>query len=471
MPFNKNNASIFDALLEIRWFHRVWTLQEVALAKEALVVLGEITMPWTTLRLAVDALRDAELRLTDSPLGVAAMSVLVSSHAGISDAISPVQVVRESAKRRGWATVTSIIASALLKKSSDPRDCVFGVHAMLQARGAQPQEPDYRKPVDQVFTEATRLAIEHDQSLAILYYVHGVDLKEHWPSWVPTRVDSLVGHRTIPFFTLCRAAGPDSPPVFKFLNDGRQLAIQGIKVGTVLMFSKRSPCLGSPYRAENHGIERYLDHCRDVQGIIQSFQTWIVMWNTARRQGLLTSAYGDMSGVTGALFVALLGGEPRRMDKIPALVTGFNKWLTILCANLPGSIMGMDGIVAMLPATSPHETWLPTDMLHLMTTEEWKIYEAIENDPDVLFFHQKVMVASPSRTLFVSDSGHVGTAPASIKAGDEIVLVSGFQYPILVRADEEAEVYRMLGTAYVPGMMEGQFWPKDGEGLSEYVLA
>lgn len=413
-------------------------------------------------------LENAENRVTGKMLGITALSSVMHAHVFAAEAFSQKQANWQSANADRVLSLTLVFSSALFRKCMDPKDHIFGLHAVLNRMGAGLPDPDYGKPLHHVFTEASRLVIGRDHNLDLLKYVTGLDLKENWPSWVPTWAETKLPLMLKEF----RAAG-DSAPLFRFRETGRQLVLRGKKIGSVSMFSARSPYLGSPHRTADE-VQRfsYLDKCHEVQNVIQSFQTWVVLWNSAKCWGSMT-AYDDPDMERRALFYTLLQGmmiDSGAHDET-ALWKGFHKWGAMLCANLKGHLIGMDAIDLLLSGhRSAHKELLPPEVQYLTRTEEWRIHEAIEKDVDTSPFHNLLLQCNMSKTLFVTDTGHIGTAVASIQAHDSIILISGLGCPLIVREIPGQISYRLMGPAFIAGIMHGEMWDGIKGRLEDIVL-
>lgn len=68
------------------------------------------------------------------------------------------------------------------------------------------------------------------------------------------------------------------------------------------------------------------------------------------------------------------------------------------------------------------------------------------------------------QTLLVADNGKIGLCFAAIdvEKGDEIVLLAGSDFPVILRPVlGEEKYYRFIGPAVVHGVMEGEAWPVD----------
>ena len=112
-----------------------------------------------------------EMRLVSSQ----AESVMVQS-------LLPGPQIRSAVNPNPDRPVTRILVMSLRRRATEPKDHIFGLYSILQRLDANLPPPDYERSIDQIFTEAARLAIEKDNSLWILDFVDGIEEKQHWPS-------------------------------------------------------------------------------------------------------------------------------------------------------------------------------------------------------------------------------------------------------------------------------------------------
>lgn len=75
---------------------------------------------------------------------------------------------------------------------------------------------------------------------------------------------------------------------------------------------------------------------------------------------------------------------------------------------------------------------------------------------------------SRGRRYFLTNKGHLGIGPAAMAPGDAAVVLLALNTPLILRAAEEGH-YRIVGEAYVNGMMDGQVFEGD-YGLREFLI-
>ncbi|KKY23252.1 putative heterokaryon incompatibility protein [Diplodia seriata] len=146
----QHHVSVF---LSREWFRRVWVLQEVAMAREAVILFGggQQSLNWTYLSIA---------RL--AALGVDAVDTL--------GATPPVLQLAQ-AEYKPLKDIISLLNVAGSCQSSDPRDKIYALLGLLDGANDLGLSADYGKSVEDLHQEVTVLAIKTYNHLDILTYV------------------------------------------------------------------------------------------------------------------------------------------------------------------------------------------------------------------------------------------------------------------------------------------------------------
>ncbi|KAJ2907170.1 HET-domain-containing protein [Zalerion maritima] len=74
-----------------------------------------------------------------------------------------------------------------------------------------------------------------------------------------------------------------------------------------------------------------------------------------------------------------------------------------------------------------------------------------------------------NRSLFISQDGYIGLGPPSMRENDEVAVIPGFRYPVLLRKMSGTNNYQMVGVCYVSGIMNGLGCDKIDEGADRMV--
>jgi hypothetical protein len=77
----------------------------------------------------------------------------------------------------------------------------------------------------------------------------------------------------------------------------------------------------------------------------------------------------------------------------------------------------------------------------------------IKTKDDVDF---QISATATGRLLFVTGSGDLGMGPPVLEVGDEVWILTGADVPLILRPSASSGEYRLVGEAYVHGIMQGE---------------
>lgn len=60
------------------------------------------------------------------------------------------------------------------------------------------------------------------------------------------------------------------------------------------------------------------------------------------------------------------------------------------------------------------------------------------------------------RRFFITSKGHLGSGPASMEKDDEVYIIFGAKFLIILRKEPSCPGYRLIGQAYIHGIMHGE---------------
>jgi hypothetical protein len=169
-------------LLNLPWFSRTWTVQELVLARNAFVLCGTKCLQWKRLESTVAWPEDYENRH--------AWSKDPGNTSNPATFISYLKCYTEHEKLReqggeGWMPIEAALELVRSKNATDPRDKVYGVYGLLIEK-TLPQV-DYHRSIRDVYTDITMVGLQRMRSLRILYLVCLPRLVPDLPSWVRLR--------------------------------------------------------------------------------------------------------------------------------------------------------------------------------------------------------------------------------------------------------------------------------------------
>lgn len=163
-------------LLDRPYWRRVWVRQEIAVAKEIIVLCGDRRLTWATF---VDGCDRLPMDLFE-PF-VAEVSAYTSSYYEICDMDS----LREQVEAEGYVAFAAMLLHAKTCEATDLRDKVYGILSLAPALVTEQLQPDYSLDYKVVYREATISELQTSGSLAILSACEDPDQKSGLPTWVP----------------------------------------------------------------------------------------------------------------------------------------------------------------------------------------------------------------------------------------------------------------------------------------------
>lgn len=153
-----------QAFLSRPWFHRIWILQEVLLAKRAILVAGDKSVNWWAL---------SPMRLQELSLKPALKDGLVpgiyrwtQSHVEAFDVLQALHAGRNCL-------------------STDPRDKLYALLGLVDNVTRETVTPNYEWPTEEVFIYIAMYTILRRNALDVVAYAGGEQLVSNLPSWCP----------------------------------------------------------------------------------------------------------------------------------------------------------------------------------------------------------------------------------------------------------------------------------------------
>jgi len=469
---------LMNAISGRSWFQRIWTLQEIVLAKEAVLICGNHSISWESLSQIAEMITecDASSGLTQYPGDEFQRVRVVSMLRGLLGvgppprAISyqlpaehPFGSIKMDASINSNLPVLGIashffLASCLL--CFDLKDRVYGLYAILQQYGINLQQPDYNKSVQVIYTETARALIEHDSSLELLYYVSCQRIMAGLPSWVPDPSHGWLPW--MPGFEFTSSTN-DSEARFAFGIDG-SLSIFGFEIDTVTRRSNELKVSGS-VDFENISNER--NFFGSYSHVIRGLHEWIRF--ALKGETTMPSEPMDAFCMTTLQEIALaFCKNPEGWSKVRNF---FRAWTeVILPAGYPFMAPSLD--LNGLPIDTEEEQ-NPENLTeaYLESSEfaaDLSIYKHISEQPATGMIHKIVVQRGDGNCLFTTSSSRLGMAVRYIEEGDKLVLCAGMRLPMVLREVEGQ--YIVLGAAYLHGAMHGELWDEKANLLKEFKL-
>ncbi|KAJ2896615.1 hypothetical protein MKZ38_005405 [Zalerion maritima] len=483
------------------WFSRMWTVQECTLPLLAGMHKVDVAVYCGTKRLRflkiMDIANALTLRDDTAPWAQRGAGLQLTLTQRFVERVrqggfrahimAGYQSARNWDEDEGKPWLYEILKLSRLKDSLEPRDKIFALYGVFKELGADPEPPDYRRSVEDVYTEAMEMVLRYDASLYALHLVPSLERREGLPSWVPDwgdtkawSIDNWKGHE-LPVRP-SRASGT-SVAEWKIDREGKRLVLSGLVVDTVL-------AVGPTLQPRNEKIQSDNTKAADIWEIYASclvVRQWINMFPDREAKYLSPGEEETIDTVFRKTFQD--DREDRNMENNhhPPDVK-WKQWSEVM--NILENQLNESSFLNAQQQPKEDEA------VRYHGELEGTLLEEISRDANIqaallvstaLFsgemrfgagvFHLDVWETCQNRTFFATENGYMGTAPGGLpmdmKVGDKLVLVAGIDKPLILRQTQAAAegLYRLITPAsYVHGMMKGLLWPENDAGLDKIVL-
>ncbi|KAF5565825.1 heterokaryon incompatibility het-6 [Fusarium phyllophilum] len=438
-PEDKRRA--WNALIKRPWFFRTWVIQEIALAKRAVMMCGEEETPW----------RNAEIGWkADLSSGAKGLS---TSRDGECDhpikGFDPDSHVWSLRMLGVGSDPMSILRYSRVCHTTEIRDKIYGILGLFEP-GFIPV--DYDLPVEDIFRQFTEAVIKLTKDLSILENVGAKRSYPNLPSWVPDFTDistnSLAGGNWYAPYRKDAEKNYDVRCV-----DGTQLSFPRERLGSEylpdLTFSKyRSLTIWGKMvdtiREVGPELEDGVGHAPGTKGFARVMKEWETLAVKLVPEWKVSGS--SLSKAFATTLTATHGSE------LFGLGVGFTQWYRHCGAGI-------------LESTDPsmflrdHEFylwWLNVGKDSEEKDPDSSSEEKSNEEPavigyDLREFFEKFTFASYGRCLFTSEKGSLGLASPRAKAGDQVVYFPGSTEQFVLRK-REGGGWLLVSDCYLYGL-------------------
>ncbi|EUC49159.1 hypothetical protein COCMIDRAFT_85426 [Bipolaris oryzae ATCC 44560] len=420
------------------WWTRIWVVQETILARKATVLYGIITVPWT---LVAESTRAAARHIhccgdLHQARGGRELRAIVELRKARYDDLEWLRAARAQNKNLSLYQVMSRTHS---RNATDVRDEVFGVLGLVTDwLGQSPLIPDYDLSPSEVFMRVVTKHIQSTLSLHILMGTARTGIPDV-PSWVTQRgrtsqsSSSATGYR-INRAVLFSAAG------------GRPASVR--RASNVLVTDAFEPCLTISQ------VGSILPGNHDWHKLIDRITSWR---HIARLKNPADHTLGPQNPENEAFWRTITNDswQPQRMNSVDILSAQLDFSGEVFTAYRRFGNTDVSRIAEGFWdwAQSQAKGDLKRREQHASSMNEIKT------------FHHSLLGATLDRRFFLASNGCMGMGPPEMQSGDSIVILLGSTVPFCIRAMQDAPGghYRIVGDAYVHGLMDGEGVPNDYE--------
>lgn len=416
----------FDIFLSLGWFTRAWIIQELAVSKQPIMLLGNAEFTWDQFMGGVITKFDLDIKANHTGRGYAQLAMLGN--------------LRVHIQKQKPMTLLRLLLLTRDFESTDDRDKIYSLLGLADDVSSKRLEikPDYTVTTEALHRQVLLSMIHYGPYLEVLQLSPPVfqQSTDAGPSWSTNLLSSpLDATPFIPFFGTTDldewgmnfAAAP-AIEVGEVRHESRpeRLLLRGLLLDTVDRVGDVLDDTTSPktFMSVVHRLGTNLwVELNDVK-----------LWGI-RTQDLQGTANGDLRS---AYCQTLTAEDPKR--PLSALRNGFDTWCQQLAAYR---------FLSMIPLLGYYlcTIWLCSRIILGVHKRE---------SPEHSKFMDKKDRAHNMRRLLVTTHGHIGMGPARMVKSDRIFLLKGCRTPMALRRTNDPNRWTLVGACYVHGFMLGE---------------
>jgi hypothetical protein len=426
------------ALCSRPWWKRLWALQEVMLPESVRFLVNDVSI-------SRGALKSGFNRLWTYHSSAAVFSSALAKNDKLRwhvfyqcvHAWSMMTFVKSSSLSPKGVSLLFIMSYTGVYQTTSPQDQIYALLGLGTAEDRDAISVDYEQPYTDLLLQFSRRAISGG-NMQILFELLQQPKQEWLPSWVFNPLRKTVGSRTRfqllrgDMFKLYRAGGDaDRRYDPRFDLTGKRLRLESIVLGRLKFMTAACP--------QPAPVDRYW----------RLFGRWCL---EARR--LFRDHYNAATTSSGS--------EP-----------GFNPlWWTLTMGSRlkiddSHSSLLRDPTIYIMPFLS----WLDHNESNDFNGEDVET-SLTENVHEV--YNYVSMICAGSR-FAISDDNRICLVPATAAFGDRIVVFRSIIVPHIIRPcpdvkEGEDDCYRLVDTAYVHGIMDGELFAEHEENIEPVWL-
>jgi hypothetical protein len=427
------SSDLVNEITNLSWFSRVWTIQEVARARNPIVICGRDTIPFEHFISGLFRVVSDHPDYNVFEFGAAITRITVHTN------------IRAALQSRSQTYQYSLDLFKVMRGiqncgAAEPKDKIFAIHDLFWEIGLGFPPPNYSLSLGTVYWEATKTMFKTNSHLKLLYLVTGFENPAlDAPSWVPDFSDT---DPPWPIDDASFEATLSSQNQSWLNDDGQLLTLAGYLLDTISDSSSTQTQRPWPLSGTFSHIDELCIHTYDT------LQVWALM---ARE--LKTYPNGESWDIA---FISTCERATHRTRTVCSLCCD------LLLCNVPGVGASRQVIVQMLQEAG----YADPEVLRLIEKarrpENWKTAMIA-----ALMTFTNLLQPLWKNTFFVTKNGYMGSGSAAIRKGDLVVLVPGLNLPMILRPVNER--YRIVAPAFVYGIMFGEKWAQ-APTLSEFVI-
>ncbi|KAK8036227.1 hypothetical protein PG993_008841 [Apiospora rasikravindrae] len=435
----------FERFITRPWFFRMWTLQEVALAYEVILVYGQWTVDWDTFR-----------------RGCVGHATLVGGMVDSFQVSIRHDVIRWIRQQSPLAFGIRQLGAVRNLECSLPHDKIYGMYAILASLGIPLESPDYSQPVTMIIERVTLSLIQHFQNLAVIMLTLPPSPTLGMASWVPDWLTPLDDSRFVDYSGTFFPGSYSSFSVYHASKDAKHDPTQRGTVDNSLIVSGKAIGRIAKSIAASSPWDKTKNNITDMElftDMIRVCRQWCRYISQGDRPIHLS---GDHSPIR-ATHLALLAVNNMKQHRSWTLET-FGKWFALMTDPETSPVF-----LARLRSMREQKQIL--ERLEEEEEDPVSLIRTLLNDShgqseDAIQIHAN---AGVNYAFVHLDSGYIGRAHHSCQEGDSVYLFAGADMPVVVRRCGEGGTFRVVAPAFIVGVMDGELWPGESDEELELI--
>lgn len=457
---NERAKKAFISLMNRHYWSRVWCMQEIVVSPNAQVGCGNYTMDAETFSAATRS-RSRHIALRSMDLN-GRISIETQGYAATKPELEHTMASRMLQQRRRYIDSTALgednggflklahllsvlyvdsgLGSTSPLQSGDPRDRLYGMLGMAEDTKELGIVPNYTITWEEAYTDVMFRLLAAGYSNTLLLCQRRSEQPASLPSWVPNFQQPLQQPPSQPPSVRkpFNACGSSQNMEIGHTEGSKMLRIRGCVVSTVAEVQDAAEF------AETELMEAPF---RQVKAFLDNVDS-------------LVSKSRDSQSDDAAARVAVGDMEHDRDKDIWKRATPKTKEYHRLAVPVLNAVAsGKESWNKHKDKVLRHKESLPTGIKlgGVVTALSGGIFAMATSLPKGGPYVTAVLRMGGRRPFLTADR-RVGLGPLDMQAGDTLAILNGVDVPFILRHEGgQAESYRLVGEAYVHGVMDGEF--------------
>jgi hypothetical protein len=430
-PTEKEWATV-QPLFDRPWFRRIWTVQEVAMARYTTVFCGREEISWSDMIRGLEAGTSSRLLYYKRALNPDTLDFFHPAHAA---QLHQLHKIPTSSRyiRYNLGSLLSYLLWFRQREATDPRDKVFALLGLVQNYDfVHTIIPDYTLTMEDLYHSVTKQLLEGTRTLDVLSTPRGKPkISQHMPSWVVDWSDSATSTMSLVAQSHFRyEATGTSRACCRFSADNRVLYLHGQVVDTVSRVASILDKSDAFYtKPDNSWSDTFLNFPIVLERLSQN-QKVLLEWEAIALERD-TKLYHTGEAMDNVFLQTIYAGIPDNYN----MKSDCEDWRRNL---LPGSLP------KKIDATRHPRLFKGAVFL--------QVFQDVARKTE----KRQYTTMAYGRRLGITSKGYLALLPAQTRIGDSIVLCDGGQTPLILRPKGGA--FELVGDSYIHGMMRRELY-------------